>query len=404
MKITCDVLVVGAGPAGSSAARAAALNGANVILIEKNKKPGKIACGEAISTMLFPLLPFEIPRKQLKWKLYGMDFYAEGIQVERKGRFWESYSLDRREFDYWLAQQAVKAGAKLINSAELVDLEHYKYFVNRSIVKTPKGEIEIEPKILIAADDVESKTLNLLKLYKPKKGDIAQVHSWEMRNLKLTNPHIEQVYLGDYCDGGYAYIFPKSRTSANIGTGSMKNLNLKKLFNEFLELPQVKKQLKNGKRVIERSGKALARPFLKNIVFGNVLVVGDAAGQNFKPFVEGIVPAVICGDIAGKVAGRNLDLKRYPEIVKKRLGYIFDESNEITEILYELFSLKDNRKYIANLALAANLFSYDAIRKMKRQSYEKIKEMIEEESRKVLLPKIRENLECLYILLRSKIL
>ncbi|MFH1228813.1 MAG: NAD(P)/FAD-dependent oxidoreductase [Candidatus Aenigmatarchaeota archaeon] len=405
MSLRCDVLVIGAGPAGSCAARAAAIKGADVILIEKKEYPGKVACGEAISNILLPMMPFRIPKDKLKWKLEGMSFYAEGINIERRGNFWGSYSLDRRDFDYWLAKEAVKAGAKLMTSTELIDVEHDKYFVEKAIANTKNGTVEIEPKIVIAADGVESTTLKSLGMYKPKKGDIAEVHSWEMSNLKLDKPELEHIYLGDFSDGGYAYIFPKSKTTANVGTGSMKNIKLDERFEEFLEIPEVNKQLKNGRKSIERSGKAPVRPFLEKVVHGNFIFVGDAAFQNFKPFVEGISPAIICGDIAGKICAnhiyKSVRLESYPEKVKARIGFIFEDSRKITNALYEIFEIKDNRRYLANLALAANLFTYDELGKIKSYSYQEIKDKIENESKKFLIPKIEENLETLYVKIKS---
>jgi len=408
MKLDCDVLVIGAGPAGSSAARAAALNGANVILIEKMKNPGKVACGEAINSLLFPYLPLKIPKKQLIWKTRGMSFDFENIYIERYGNFWEGYSIDRVNFDNWLANEAVKSGAKLMTNTEIIDLEHDNYFVNNAIVKTKKGKLEIEPKIVIAADGTESDTLKILKLYKPLKGNIAEIYSVEVKNIKIKNPFLEQIFIGDYIDGGYGYIFSKARDRMNLGVGSVFKQNLEKSFQEFCEIPRVKQQLKGYKVVKEKIGKAPVIPFVKNIVNGNVLLTGDAACQNFKPYAEGILPGIICGDLCGKTAVLNLrkktELNSYPERVERKIGFMFRESNEITKIIYDLFSMDDKKKYLLVLALAANLFSYDAIRKMKRQSYEKIKEMIEDESKKIILPKIYENLECLYVLLRSKIL
>jgi len=59
MSIECDVLVVGAGPAGSSAARAAAMNGAKTIFIDKKEEIGKpVQCAEGIGEDLFSYLPF----------------------------------------------------------------------------------------------------------------------------------------------------------------------------------------------------------------------------------------------------------------------------------------------------------------------------------------------------------
>ncbi|MEM7820401.1 MAG: NAD(P)/FAD-dependent oxidoreductase [Candidatus Aenigmatarchaeota archaeon] len=393
----CDVLVVGAGPAGSSAARAAALAGADVILIEKMAQPGKIACGEAITSMFFPLLPFNIPKEQLKWQLDGMVFYTEDMYIERTGRLWKTYSIERKNFDVWLANEAVRAGAKLLTNTSLIGLDHENFVVERAIVETKNGQIEIEPKKIIAADGFESKLLKLLGLYKPKRGDIAEVYSWEMSDVKLAKPNIEQIYLGDYCDGGYAYIFPKSKNSANVGLGSIKGLNVKKRFDEFLELPIVRKQLNGCKKIIERSGKAPVRPFLDKVLYGNVLIVGDAACQNFKPFVEGIIPAIICGDLAGEAAAKN-DSSVYSEYVRKKLGFAFEESNEIMKLLYEIFNMKDRKKYLLLLALATSMLSHEKIQQMFGWKFSDIEKTIREKS--FFWKSVQENI--IYAIIKMK--
>jgi digeranylgeranylglycerophospholipid reductase len=75
MQIECDVLVVGGGPAGSSAARSSALSGAKTIFIDKKKEIGyPVKCAEGISEILLYYLPFKIPKEQLPWKIEGMYF------------------------------------------------------------------------------------------------------------------------------------------------------------------------------------------------------------------------------------------------------------------------------------------------------------------------------------------
>ncbi len=378
--LKCDVLVVGAGPAGSSAARAAALNGANVILIEKKRRPGKVACGEAISSYLLPYLPIRIPRRQLLWKTRGIRFYSEGIKIEKIGKGWETFSIDRKKFDFWLAKEAIKKGVKLITNAELIKLKHESFHVKKAFIKRRKKIIEIRPRVLIAADGAESTTLKLLNLYKPKKYDIARIYSWEMHNLKLENPYMEQIYIGDYSDGGYAYIFPKSKNVANVGVGSVKRKNLKVCFEKFLELDLVKKQLKNGKKIIERSGKSLINSFLTKIVYGNILVVGDAAAQNLKPYDEGILPAMICGDICGRIAAlhlkKGISLNSYENEINKKFGKFFKESKKITKVIYDLFSLRSKKKYLLLLALVSNLFSSKKIKIMKKDDYKEVKKCL----------------------------
>jgi len=113
--LNCDVLVVGAGPAGSSAARAAAEAGARTIVIEKKREIGvPVQCGEGIGSYLFPFLPFKIPTEQLIWKLNEISLWADDITVARTGSLWSTYMVNRNDFDAWLAKTAENRGAQLL--------------------------------------------------------------------------------------------------------------------------------------------------------------------------------------------------------------------------------------------------------------------------------------------------
>ena len=88
MTIKCDVLVVGAGPAGSSAARASSINGIKTILIDKKEEIGKpVQCAEGIGKYLITYLPYKIPDEHLIWKMDGMFFWTDDISIEQKGDF-----------------------------------------------------------------------------------------------------------------------------------------------------------------------------------------------------------------------------------------------------------------------------------------------------------------------------
>ena len=121
MSLECDVLVVGGGPAGSSAARAAAKKGAKTILIEEDPEIGKpVQCAEGIGKYLIPFLPFKIPKHLLKWDIKGMTFWADDILIERNGGIWAGYTIDRSEWDKWLAELAVNEGAQVKCNSKLV--------------------------------------------------------------------------------------------------------------------------------------------------------------------------------------------------------------------------------------------------------------------------------------------
>jgi digeranylgeranylglycerophospholipid reductase len=378
--IECDVLVVGAGPAGSSAARAAALSGAKTIFIDKKREVGvPVQCAEGIGEYLFPYLPFKIPKHLLVWKIDGISFWAEDITIERTGSNWSGYSINRDEFDKWLADKATKAGAKLMLETELIDLEvKGDYNVTKAIVKTPKGNKEIVPKVVIAADGVDSTVLKLLGFNLDLEKNAGYVIGFKMKNLKLEKPNHYQIYLGDFAPGAYAYIFPKSNTSANIGVGAIFfEKRLEECYEEFVNLPLIKKQIARGTIVEDRSGWAPIRYGIDKLNYGNVLLTGDVANQNFKPFIEGILPAIICGDLAGVVSSNFIlkgePLSNYTTYMENKLGNFFTESDRLIDTLYWLGKFPDKRGHLLRLGIFSNIFSLEQIHNLVNEDYTSLK-------------------------------
>lgn len=379
--IECDVLVVGAGPAGSSAARACALVGLKTIFIDKREEIGyPVHCAEGMGNYLFPFVPFKIPQEQLIWKTEGIEFWAEDITLRRKGILWAGYTVNRREFDKWVARQATSSGARLMLNAELVDFEFKEnHVVEKATVKTKEGNVEIKPKVVVGADGYDSTTLKLLGEYNPEKGSIAEIYSWEMKNMDLVSPKYEQVFVGDFTETGYAYVFPISKTKANVGVGcAFPKKPMEEYFNEFLKIPEMRHQVKNAVRVEDKGGKANALPLSKKWFYGNVLLAGDAADQNFKPFVEGILPAIICGDIAGKTITKYFKgketLQEYPHEVRRVLAPVLDQSDKVGKLIYKLFDMKDPKEYLLLLNLLADLNAPNKIKKMEKLDYNTLRD------------------------------
>jgi len=339
MTIECDVLVIGGGPAGSSAARAAARQGAKTILIEEDKEIGRpVQCAEGIGRYLIPFLPFKIPREQLKWEIKGMTFWAQDILIERNGGIWAGYTINRTEWDQWLASLAKKEGAQIQTNSKLIDMDFDdKFIVKKATVKSNNKKIEIEPKIIIAADGVNSTVIDILGVKKKLNESVGEVKSYEIKNINLKYPHHDQLFSGHFAPNAYAYIFPISNKKANVGIGRVydsKN-NIDSLYNEFVEIPLVKKQIKNGKNVSEKSGYAPVKYKTDDWIYGNTLLAGDAANQNFKPFIEGNLPGIICGDIAGKISVQGIKnietLNNYKTTIYKRLGPMFKNSDKVLD-------------------------------------------------------------------------
>ena len=114
--LNCDIVVVGAGTAGSLTARTAAEHGANVILIEEHPRVGyPVNCAEGLSiggirdAGLKPVLPY-VCQKINKARVYAPNKKYIDLSSEE----WSGFNLDRVEFDGALAQNAVNAGAELM--------------------------------------------------------------------------------------------------------------------------------------------------------------------------------------------------------------------------------------------------------------------------------------------------
>ncbi len=348
-----DVLVVGGGPAGSSAARSSALSGFSTVLVEKQEEFTVVPCAEGIGSYLLPYLPFRIPSCFLKWRINGLYFSTKDFSILRKQHFFHGWSIERADFDTWLLRNARDSGAKILMNAELVDLHvNSEGNVYEAIVLKDGVEHSIFPSYVIAADGADSTVASLLRCDRK----IGCVYSLEMENLDLIHPHMEQMYFGDFAPFAYAYVFPKSATTANIGVGGLESSldDLEKLFDVFIN-DVIRNQTKNAVTVSNKSGKAAIH--CNEWEKGNVLFAGSAANQNFKPYIEGILPSVICGDIAGKSVLRG----NYTYNVNQVFGKDFRISDEIYERLLTVNTeLSDEKKHLLNLFI----FSFLDVKKI----------------------------------------
>ena len=126
-EIECDILVVGAGPSGSSAAWSSAKEDLDVMILEEKKIPTKDACAETLSKGFLKYVPFKIPDRFLKRELNGLKFYYENFQITRdEGIWWKSYPLDRKKFDPFVLDLAINEGANYLPLTKSVSYTHLR--------------------------------------------------------------------------------------------------------------------------------------------------------------------------------------------------------------------------------------------------------------------------------------
>jgi len=240
------------------------------------------------------------------------------------------YILDRRLFDRDLATRAAGAGATVWVNTEAVGLasDNGKTF-DRVQVRRDNEELAVSCRIIVGCDGIESlvgRWAGLDTLISPEKMDSAA--QYLLGNLADFSPGVPELHLSaELTPGGYAWVFPKSATTANVGLGFTPSLA-------------------DGKNAVERLDEFVAHRFGTPTILArtaggvpafcgrklmwnrNVLLAVDAARLLDSLSGAGIANALLSGQYAGRTAAEYLAenkpqlsiLKRYPERFMKQKG------------------------------------------------------------------------------------
>ncbi|MCD6492870.1 MAG: NAD(P)/FAD-dependent oxidoreductase [Archaeoglobaceae archaeon] len=308
-----DVVVVGAGPAGSMAAKTAAENGLDVLMVEKRQEIGvPVRCAEGVSKA--ELAEFvEIDKKWIAAEVIGAKIYSpdgsEVILSEEQAGNEVGYILERKIFDRYLARLAAKAGADVIVKTSAVDLIRKDDIVKVKLRKMGE-EWEVESKIVIGADGVESRIGKLAGIDTTLKlSEIESCVQYLMNNIDF-DPNYTYFWIGnEIAPGGYIWLFPKGENAANVGIGVMP-AKAKRKPKEYLD-NFIKQKFEDGKIVEIVAGGVPVKGEIKTAVADNVMLAGDAAHHADPITGGGIINAMKAGKYAGIVAAQAIESKNY---------------------------------------------------------------------------------------------
>ncbi len=288
----CDILVVGAGPAGTAAALAAAQAGARVTVVDRRRTIGvPVQCAEYIPAMLLRDVPACGPTV-----VQAVSAMRTFVRDEPAGELdAPGCIIDRDRFDRLLATAAERAGASLLTGTAARRLE------GDAVVLTRRGgtTLVLRPRVIVGADGPRSTVGRWAGLVNRRLVPAVQAR------VRLVHPlDVTEVYLHPDYHAGYAWLFPK-QGMANAGVG----------FAPAPGGPRPTAALAAFLATLERRGR-IAGPVasyqagwipvapLADSVRGNLLLVGDAAGQTHPVTGAGIFSAVTCGAMAGRWAAR----------------------------------------------------------------------------------------------------
>ncbi len=343
-----DVAVVGAGPAGSTAARVVAEKGFKTLFFDRRSRIGlPIQCGELIpipseAANLFPhskRMPnvVQVPKKFITNKTKSIRLVSpNGVAYEFP---FDANIVDRGAFDLHLAHRAEDAGAELLLSTKLVRRSN----MNELFLKSRNSKSDARAKVVIGADGAHSEVAQSLgNHYTHREHDLSPSLQFVMENADIDPSVVEMYFGGSIAPGGYSWIIPKGDGNVNVGFGMRRVLAkdetpLRTYLERFVyRNPHVAPMLKNA-RTLSRIGAIIpvGGP-LQRTWSSNVVLVGDAAGHVMASNGGGIPTALCGGTIAGDSVSDHIvagtPLSQYEKTWKNEFGLELDTALRVLRI------------------------------------------------------------------------
>ena len=329
-----DVLVIGAGPGGSMAARFAARHGLRVLMVEKRPEIGvPVRCAEGISRAWMDEVEIEVQNHWIDVKIDGAKILSPDeksvvtLSAEQAGNE-VGFVLNREYFDKYLASLAAEEGVEIWLKSPAVSVIKEDGFVKGAVVRRFGENVEVRAKIVVAADGFESQVARWAGVNTViKEKDIVTCIQYRMTNIDI-NEKFTQFYIGSCAPGGYLWIFPKGRKEANVGIGvSLDKIHdmaePKKYLDAFIDRHP---ELKKGGILQIVTGAVSTCPVPKHLVANGLMLVGDAARLIDPITGGGIANACLSGKYAGEIAAKCLEnpneacLSEYENKVKEKWG------------------------------------------------------------------------------------
>lgn len=351
-----DVLIVGAGPAGSTAAYYLAKSGHNVVVLDRESFPRDKICGDFVGPLAIKELQDIGITKLAEFKqtniINAATVYLDGQELvsssmpafpglEQHGRV-----IPRKKLDNWLLDAARKAGATVIENVLVTDFHVEKDRV-KVVAHSSKGSRVFQTSLLIGADGSNSLIATKLRGYtSPKANRIIGVRGYFDNVSGLSSQ--ANMHFSSESFPGYCWLFPTGENQANVGVGVLlettpKCDQPKDLLAQVINQDEgLKRRLKNAtlKDNIQAWPLNTYDPHLPNI--GNrVMLIGEAAGLVNPLNGEGIQYALLSGRWASEVADSCIKTKDFSEktlsVYSKRIenefGYGFRLSAFIIQLI-----------------------------------------------------------------------
>ncbi len=284
-----DVIVAGAGPAGSTCARTCAQRGLKTLLLDRDAFPRSKPCAGAVSEQALSYLDFPLPERVIEEECYGVRVHQNGrhVEVKRDRRF--AVLVSRKNFDSLLAAKAVESGARFLTTEQVIDVRE-----STEQVEVVTRTASYPARYLVGADGIHSRVA--LALRPPLSKDemalalVTQAPAAE-QEIKNRLGKTLDLYFGA-APMGYGWLFPhRGYYSAGIAG----------LVSRFSKPREALTDLARALNVALTDLQGHFIPFggiRRTVAKGRTVLAGDAAGFADPFHGEGISHAILSGKLA----------------------------------------------------------------------------------------------------------
>ena len=344
-----DVLVVGAGPAGSAAAAWAARAGLDVVLADAAAFPRDKTCGDGLT----PRAIGELQRLGLEDWLRAHTV-NQGLRAHGFGQTlllpWPGGTLPdwgsavaRTELDDHLRTTAIKAGAQAVDGARAVDVRLEGGRGAAVVFATDEGRVEVACERLVVADGVRSPLGKLLgrQWHRDTVYGVAgrSYISSAMSDDPWISSHLELRGEEGEILSGYGWIFPLGAGEVNLGVGTLAtarrpaNLAIKPLMSFYAEQRREEFQLSGDLRA-PTSALLPMGGAVSNVAGPNWALIGDAAACGNPLNGEGIDYVLETGRLVAEVMAEHADLSAvWPALLRDHYGESFSIARRLAGLV-----------------------------------------------------------------------
>lgn len=346
-RLDVDVLVVGAGPGGSTAAYHLARHGLNVLQVEKAAFPREKVCGDGLTPRaVVQLQRLGIDVDDPRFERHGgLRIHSRKVTLELPWPELEDFPnfglmMTRSGFDELLARHAEKAGARLMERTEAIAPVREGGWITGARIRLEDGSgATVRARFVIAADGASSRFGSQAGVRRDPSKPLGVAARRYHRITHHPGPWLEiwmDLWEKDSILPGYGWLFPLADGSVNLGAGLLntfrdfKGVSAQRVFDAFWQMLPADWDVNEG----SARGRVLSGPLPMGFSRSpparpGMLLVGDAAGM-VNPFNgEGIAYAMEAGELAAELVHEALVNDRpavahlYPAMLRERYARYF---------------------------------------------------------------------------------